>query len=160
MLGAASLQELQGKIVKYLTKFVGKINYVTRVSPDTVVPPLTWEQIADNLNRFKRSAEVELHLAQRPAGAFDVIFRSWAEGLEYKYSYQIGKTVYHFTYPKGCMDSSEGEEFVKTRFKKQGYFKTWKARGDQVPLPSGIAPESVWNVTYLDSIRYLLRVVM
>lgn len=134
---------IKRKIVEWLNSFCGSINYVTMVDKKKF-ESLTDEQIKINLNRFKRDAEIEEHIARRPCGAYDVI-REWMKGEIHYTAWSQKKTF--------KTNTSQSPEVIKEKlmklFSKQGYYKQWdKNEKSNRSIAPGICARSVWTIIY------------
>lgn len=135
-------QKLHEQILKWLITFCGKFNYRTSVN-DKTFTPITQEQINKNLIAFKCEQEIQLHIAQRKAGSYDVLHRVVTDPYtESEYDVFKGDKIIASYTTKGSSADEVLRNEVAPHFKTQGYFKIWKPR---IPpsSPSGFAPEPV-----------------
>lgn len=139
------------QIVKWLATWCGKLNYTTIVD-NKIFTPISEEEIKVNLIRFKRAKEIELHIAERPSGAYDVLQTVLVNPYATS-KFIVAKSKKSFTISDKLTLQTIQEKLCEI-FKQQGYFKTWRPKWTPVSLPSGQAPEPVWDVTYIDPTRF------
>lgn len=147
LLTGKTREQLNQNIETWLKSFAGEIRYVTTNANAGV--SITFEQIEANLKCIKRDREINLHLARRLAGEFDVVeIYSGLNGIKF-YVHDPKAGWIEFT-----------ETLLKDMFREQGYYKKWKldAHGDKrYLLPSGmakhtcLAPIPIWTITYCAS---------